>query len=732
MTEKKIELLAPAGSMDVMKACFSAGADAVYMGLSRFSARAYAKNAEEEEYEDAIRYAHLRGKKLYCTVNTLMKQEEIENDLYPLLEPLYEAGLDGVIVQDLGAVKMIRRCFPLLPVHISTQETVVGTEGVRKMLSLGAKRIVPARELSLAEIRKIYEETGAELECFIHGALCYSYSGQCLFSSIAGGRSGNRGRCAQPCRMPYETAGRKNLYAISLKDLNTLRILPDIIEAGVYSLKIEGRMKKAEYAAGVTAVYRKYLDLYLEKGKEGYTVDPADEKKLFDLFNRQGFTDGYYVRQNDKSMLTLKEAAFREENTEWNGFIRENYIEKEAVLKIRGEYSFEKGRLPYLTLSAGTDGKQFTVTAEGTQEIQEASSREASKEDIEKQLLKTGNTPFVFGDLRGKLGSGLFVPVSSVNELRRNAVSLLEDEICRSYERLLPEKDRNEEETKDASGKTSEEEMSKERFFLSAQVRTKKQLSEVLNAGSIETVYLESVISEADEYAMLVRKIREAGKKAYLCLPQIFRLRAENWFMKNLSLIRDAHFDGYLVRSLEGLGFVQKAALPGETVSDFTLYAFNTFSEETVSELGADRLTVPVELNRKEILNTGFAGQEIVLYGRLPMMVSANCLRRTTKGCDRTPGMQILKDRMGNEMQVINDCRYCLNTILNSLPLSLHDSLKEIEPMHLSSGRLIFTTEEREETRKVLELFSRTYGEGSEKETPSYSSTRGHFRRGVE
>ena len=309
--KKMIELLAPAGSFQVLKACISAGADAVYMGLSRFSARAFAENAEGEDYIRAIDYAHLHGKKLYLTLNTLLKEQELSEEIHPLLDPLYEAGLDGIIVQDFGLMRMLSRDYPGLPLHVSTQATVTDPGAANLLKGLGAVRVVPARELSLQEIRRIKEESGLEVECFIHGALCYSYSGQCLFSSLVGGRSGNRGRCAQSCRMPYnlyDEQGRKlnqkgEEYLLSLKDLNSLAYLPELYCAGVDSLKIEGRMKKAEYAAGVTSVYRKYLDLLLKLSEEqrcetpeefrkaGYKVNISDEKKLFDLFNRNGFTD---------------------------------------------------------------------------------------------------------------------------------------------------------------------------------------------------------------------------------------------------------------------------------------------------------------------------------------------------------------------------------------------------------------------------------------------------------
>ena len=307
--KKKVEILAPAGSFDSMKAAVAAGADAVYMGGSRFGARAYAENPDEMGMLEAINYVHLHGRQLYMTVNTLVKEDEMD-DLYDYLLPYYQAGLDAVIVQDMGVFSYIREHFPDLPVHASTQMTITGPEGAALMTRMGAVRIVTARELSLEEIRRIYQETGVEIESFVHGALCYCYSGQCLFSSLIGGRSGNRGRCAQTCRLPFDVLRRldennpnenkkqkkengvlnpgDSKYVLSLKDLCTLDILPDILEAGVYSLKIEGRMKSPRYTAGVVRLYRKYVDLYLKNGRKGYRVDPKDRKELLDLFDRGG------------------------------------------------------------------------------------------------------------------------------------------------------------------------------------------------------------------------------------------------------------------------------------------------------------------------------------------------------------------------------------------------------------------------------------------------------------
>ena len=296
------EVLAPAGSYESFHAAIAAGADAVYLAGNLFGARAFAQNFSEEELLHVIDEAHLHGRKIYLTVNTLLKEKELEEKLYTYLEPYYNEGLDAVIVQDYGVLRFIRQHFPGLALHASTQMTVTGPEGASLLADYGVERVVPARELSLKEVETIKKATQMEMECFVHGALCYCYSGQCLMSSMIGGRSGNRGQCAQPCRLPYTYKG-KNGYLMSLKDICTLESIPDLIEHGIDSFKIEGRMKKPEYVAGVTAMYRKYTDLYLEHGREEFRVKKSDLEELMDLYNRGGFHSGYYFVHNGPEML---------------------------------------------------------------------------------------------------------------------------------------------------------------------------------------------------------------------------------------------------------------------------------------------------------------------------------------------------------------------------------------------------------------------------------------------
>lgn len=309
-----IEILAPAGDYETLKAAVCAGADAVYAGGERFGARAYAVNFNRDELLSAIDYVHLHGRKLYLTVNTLVKEREFA-DLYEYLLPFYQQGLDAVIVQDMGVMDYVMKQFPGLSVHASTQMTITNVISAKYLESLGVTRIVPARELSLAEIQEISGNTGLEVECFVHGALCYCYSGQCLLSSMIGGRSGNRGQCAQPCRLSYAAGKEQARDILSLKDLCTIQAIPDLIRSGIDSFKIEGRMKQPEYVSAVTGMYRKYVDIYLASGGEGFHVSEKDIRELERAYQRRGYCDGYYYRHNGKEMLSLKRPK-QEERTE--------------------------------------------------------------------------------------------------------------------------------------------------------------------------------------------------------------------------------------------------------------------------------------------------------------------------------------------------------------------------------------------------------------------------------
>ncbi len=422
----KPELLAPAGSFDSMRAAVAAGADAVYMGGTRFGARAYAQNPDHAGILEAIDYLHFYQKKLYLTVNTLLKDKELEGELYHYLLPLYQQGLDAVIVQDYGVLSFIKRNFPNLSLHASTQMTVGSFYGARILQEMGVCRLVMPRELSLDEIQRIHQETDLELEGFIHGALCYGYSGQCLLSSMIGGRSGNRGRCAQPCRLPYDHKNRMNL-----KDLCTLQILPQILEAGVSSLKIEGRMKSPLYTAGVVEIYRKYLDRYLDDPTASWMVDPMDEKQLLELFDRGGFTDGYYQRHNSPRMITLGDREPRIPNEDLRLRLEETYLKKEVLLPIEGRIILQTGKPARLEIFQGE--KEIRVLGDT---VEKASTRPLTNESVKKQMEKTGGSGYTWSKLEIILEEDAFLPLGALNRLRRQGLEQWTKERLHDHQRF--------------------------------------------------------------------------------------------------------------------------------------------------------------------------------------------------------------------------------------------------------------------------------------------------------
>ena len=439
----RVELLAPAGSPEAFYGAINAGADAVYLAGNQYGARAYADNFSQEDLLECLRYAHLFRKRIYLTVNTLMKQEELDK-LPEFLAPLVEHGLDGVIVQDFGALCKIHECFPELPLHASTQMNITGVNGARFLKEFHVVRIVPARELTLDEIRTLIRDSGMEIECFIHGAMCYCYSGQCLFSSILGGRSGNRGRCAQPCRLPYQISmntERENIkkgskkagetYPLSLKDMCTLEILPELIEAGISSFKIEGRMKKAEYAAGVTAIYRKYIDLYYD----GKYKNPSQEdmEYLKRLYIRTETGHGYYEKHNGRDMITLNSPSYTGSDDKQLERIRERYLMKKRKLDVIMQGVFHLNAPAELRIALDQNEPKW-ITVYGNM-VESASQSPISRENIIKQLSKLGESAFQLsakpdGDaIKLDLDDGVFYSLKLLNELRRTAVNALEEEL---------------------------------------------------------------------------------------------------------------------------------------------------------------------------------------------------------------------------------------------------------------------------------------------------------------
>lgn len=783
MRQRQVEVLAPAGSFESMKAAVAAGADAVYIGGSRFGARAYADNLDQEKMLEAIDYAHVHGVSLYMTVNTLMKEEEL-GELPRFLKPYYEQGLDGVIVQDLGAVHVIRRYFPELPVHASTQMTITGAYGARILAGLGVKRVVTARELSLEEIRRIHEEVPIEIECFVHGALCYCYSGQCLLSSYIGGRSGNRGRCAQPCRLPYkadtadksqkrpddrqkrESGGKaaggrkgkrdvtrdvsqKDSYILSMKDLCTLDLIPDLIEAGVDSLKIEGRMKSPRYTAGVVRAYRKYVDAYLERGREGYQVSEEDRQELLDLFDRGGFTQGYYRQHNGRDMIAVREKpAFRQGNQQLFDQLDRLYVEKEKKEPIEGILTVAEGQEVSLKLGLGktSEGRReiCEVTVLG-QRAERAQNQAVTKEQLLRQIKKTGNTPFEWRKLDVRLEGQVFLPVQALNELRRQGLKQLEQAVTDKYRRTCSAPAENPEALPTwrqgehgAAGAQEETD------------RKKPELHVLLPAGQglsriLEIPQVSAVIAEADGFVPGMWKRQTAlchdrGKAYVLAMPMIFRKQAEGYFDRNLHFLQEAGFDGILVRALEEIDYLQRRGVKIPIYADHNLYSFNSAARDMLMQLGCRRTTFPLELNNRELKQLGGQERELIGYGFLPAMVSAQCVLRTVSGCSKKPGRLMMKDRTGKELPVENHCAYCYNIIYNPSPLSLIDQKDRIMEISPKAVRLQFTGESQEEICQVTKAWAAAlYGTETEDSQHAEKSahvsgdfTRGHFKRGVE
>ena len=517
--KREVEILAPAGSWECLEAAVCAGADAVYIGGSRFGARAHADNLNEERMLEAIDYVHLHGRKLYMTVNTLLKEQEL-GELVDYLRPYYEQGLDAVIVQDIGAMRLIREAFPDLPLHVSTQATVTQTLSAQLFQRMGAERIVPARELSLEEIKNMKNATGLEIECFVHGALCYCYSGQCLMSSMIGGRSGNRGECAQPCRLPYRVENRKSADLMSLKDLCTIDMIPELVEAGIDSFKIEGRMKQPDYVYTVVQMYRKYTDIYLQKGKKGFHVTKEDKEKLENCYRRRGYCDGYYRKQNGKEMLSLKRPGKETEPKKE----KMDYILQE---RIDGTLNLAEGTVSELTVWLH-DRPEMTVTVTGDM-VQTAKNQPLAAERIEKQIRKTGNTPFVFEEVYIDVSGNLFLPMQSLNELRRAALSDLEVQITEEYRRHMIWPEIQAEDMSD-----NKFENSRRNYEFQISVETVEQLKLALAREYVDRIFIsdaiafdETVIDMLEEYRLNMRD-KKHESKICLAMPYIFRERAMN------------------------------------------------------------------------------------------------------------------------------------------------------------------------------------------------------------
>ena len=866
---RTIELLAPAGSYDALLAVIEAGCDAVYIGGTRFGARAYADNPEEELLLAGIDHAHMRGVKVYMTVNTLLKQTETK-ELLDYLLPYYEAGLDAVIVQDFGVMRLIAEHFPSLPIHASTQMTIADADAVR-LLPEQVTRIVPARELSLAEIDAMSRATDRELEIFVHGALCYCYSGQCLFSSMIGGRSGNRGRCAQPCRKRYyyrENAERRDGsdaygFLLSPKDQCLLPRLHELIAAGADSLKIEGRMKKPEYAAGVTAIYRRWLDRLAELGFDEYDKylgkhpqEMADDvSALAEIYNRGGFCDGYVFGTKGKDMLcadrpnhtgvvvghgtveggpkpaaviTYREEIGPEEVLElrsptgfvcgevttpkdmsrfdpakpvaihWNpafgrmpksvevfrtkngtllNEIRETFLLSRRDIPVCGTFRAAAGEPIRLTVT--DEQGRACVTVEG--DVPEnAVQSAADAEQVLAKLRRTGGSGYEWSQLSADVADGLFIPVSKLNELRREALAAYEEAVVREWRRSIPQWARDEEdiiaepvkaeltendpaeaeviETDPAESETADpdqpelEENDTEPITIDAKsltdlrcavcVMTPEQ-TEAAVRGKVVTDLFVDMEGAYEACLHILRAERGFGAAKHLSvsivLPRVCKGEQRARMLAEVErLLEDPLMDGVMVRTPDQLAMAEtwKERRPELVIhADSTLYLMNEEAVEWLREHGVEHGTVSVELRRSEITTEMAAGSWITVYERYPLMVSEQCVHRTVFGsgsCGKN-ATGILTDMEGKEMPVQSVCRYCHSVLYNAHVTSLLTVAAEVLQKEPYGVRVNCQAETRRELDTVLRtLADALSGAAVSEPLTGVQYTKGHWRRGVE
>ena len=670
-----------------------------------FGARAYANNFTEEELLEAIDFAHLRGVKVYLTVNTLIKNSEFSK-LYDYLLVYYKRGLDAVIVQDIGVVKAIHEYFPSMEIHTSTQMTVTGADGVRFLSQFGVTRVVMAREVSLAEMKRIHEETGMELEAFVHGALCYSYSGQCLFSSILGGRSGNRGRCAQPCRLPYTVEGKKDEYILSLKDMCGIKALDKLHDAGVYSLKIEGRMKQLEYACGVVKYYRSYIDSMKP-------VTDADYDRIKALGNRCGFTDRYYFDHNGSDMVT---------------YVKPNFVSNAAEpspekrkLSIEGELVLREGEPGSLTVKRGDVTYKASI-----EPVSAALKAPLDKKAAIDRINKTGDTDFEFSHIKAQIGENVFVPNGALNKLRRDAISGLCDKLLKKYYRndaryadmsrltALPEHVVKSDAAHDEAIND---------YTTICSCMTRAQLDTLISYECFDVFYLDFDMYDRktliQQFADDVKCLTKRNKIVYLMLPTIFRADSSDYFVSIAKELDKVSFEGFVVKNYEELYLTENLFTGKKVILDHNMYTFNDVSKSAFFEHGVSGDTVPLELNSKEIMHRNNIGSQMIVYGYYPLMTTANCVHKNTKGCDKKQKLIYLKDRYNKSFAVCNNCKECYNTIYNSLPTMLTKNISKLKEAGIRSFRYSFTIETPKQIKAVMDDKVAEY-------------TNGHYKRGVE
>ncbi|HHX17741.1 MAG TPA: U32 family peptidase [Clostridium sp.] len=828
--KSKVELLAPCGSWESFLAAVENGADAVYLGGKNFSARQFAENFDKDLLKQSIEYAHIRDVNVYLTMNTLISDKELKEALN-FLDEVSVIGIDGVIVQDLGFAKEIRSFFPHLHLHASTQMTVYSLEAVRVLEKMGFKRVVLARELSLEEIGNISKNTPIETEVFVHGALCISYSGQCLMSSIIGGRSGNRGKCAQPCRLMYQLVDKNDKfwgksYLLSPKDLCTLNFLNEVVDSGVKSLKIEGRMKSPEYVAVTVRIYRKYLNKIL-RGEKNYQdcIDEMDLKDLTQIFNRGGFTEGHFKGKRGKSIMSfekpknwgvylgnvisydrhLKTITLKLQDSIsigdgieiWNGedespgtivtsiknkkrdvrdsnigevvsigSIRGNISKGDKVYRtssnklnaqaaetfsgnairkiyIEGEISISYG-MPAIFIVKDDLGNEFEV--KGIKLVQKAINRPLTKERIKDQLEKTGGTAFEFKRIDINLEEGVSLPISEINNLRREAIEKLED--CRKdkykrvrvkeFDKLLCEN----EEKVDGNKKAFED---KEPAIAAYFYRTDEK--EDYYCVAADRVYLPIKMFEDEEKIKMIFNIKKSNEEVFISIPPITRKNYKKIINSRLKPLINAGVDGFIIGNIGTLKDIEKVRNIEDVkvVGDYSLNIFNSSSICTLKDLGFLGATLSYEMNLnqiKKIIDIPSFQKEVLVYGNIPVMTSQYCPLNALEGCkNKCRGEEFyLKDRKGMKFPIMMDNIDCRATIFNGQVLLFAENIDKMSSWGIDVLRLAFTDEEPLRMREIVNMYrdiAQSKADALLKHQPLIEEikkngfTKGHFLRGV-
>lgn len=696
------ELLAPAGSMEAVRAAVQNGADAVYLGFGTFNARRGAKNFSPEEMREALLYCRLRGVKTNVTVNTLMSDREIPA-LLADVRLLLEAGADALIVQDLGAAHCIHGAFPDAVLHASTQMTVHSLQGALAAKQLGFSRVVLSRELPLEEIRYITAHAGVETEVFVHGALCMCYSGQCGLSAVIGRRSGNRGLCAQPCRLPY---GGKNSYPMSLKDLCLLPRLQALCDAGVSSLKIEGRMKRPEYVAIVTNIYASVL-------REGRMPTPEEMDMLAKVFSRDGFTQGYLEDHIGPSMFGTRPAVPESGLKPLYDKASRTFAEGQERGQVPVRMTFTARREQPMQLTARDGTHMAVVTAAPAERAQK---RETTPEDIRTALGKTGGTVFTAGEIAVELDSGLRIAAKVLNDLRRQALAQLEQQrttVPPVREGTVPHTDAPRQ--AGFAGYT-------------IQVRRLEQLTDAMAQLPVQAYYVP--VGELVRQECRTRQLLEAGCTLVPVLPRIVWDREQQAVMKQLEQCHDMGCQAALCGNIGQPALVRQLGM--QAMGDFGLNAFNSETLETLHDMGVVRQTLSFELRLPQIRDLRKPMEtELMVCGRLPLMLTENCMMAGKQGGCRRDGTGVcargtyyLTDRKGAKFPVFRE-EHCRNSLYNSQPLYLEP--QEYTGTGITHARLLFTDETPKQAQRIAQAVL-----AGEQPDFGMATTRGLYRRGVE